>query len=36
MLHSMFTFIQTTVYIIDIGKVKGTPGVAELRARPLH
>ena len=36
MLCNMYTFIQTTVYIIDIGEVKETPRVAELRARLLH
>ncbi|XP_045079230.1 uncharacterized protein LOC123491668 [Coregonus clupeaformis] len=30
MLLNMYTFIQTTVYNIDIGKVKETPRVAEL------
>ena len=36
MLHNMFTFIQTTVYNIDVGKVKESPRVAEVRARFLH
>ncbi|KAE8289506.1 hypothetical protein D5F01_LYC11208 [Larimichthys crocea] len=36
MLYNMFTFIQTTVYNIDVGKVKESPGVAEVRARLLH
>ncbi|CDQ70221.1 unnamed protein product [Oncorhynchus mykiss] len=36
MLRNMYTFIQTTVYNIDIGKVKETPMVFELRARLLH
>ncbi|XP_078798016.1 uncharacterized protein LOC105357803 isoform X1 [Oryzias latipes] len=36
MLHNMFTFIQTTVYNIDAGKVKESPRVAEVRARLLH
>ncbi|KAF7229743.1 transcript variant X1 [Nothobranchius furzeri] len=36
MLHNMFTFIQTTVYNIDVGKVKESPRVAEVRARLLH
>lgn len=36
MLRNVYTFIQTTVYNIDIGKVKETPRVAELRARLLH
>lgn len=35
-LHNMYTFIQTTVYEIDIGKVKESPRVAELRARFMH
>ncbi|XP_045079086.1 uncharacterized protein LOC123492351 isoform X2 [Coregonus clupeaformis] len=36
MLHNMYTFIQTTVYSIDAGKVKESPRVAEIRARLLH
>ncbi|XP_076841258.1 uncharacterized protein LOC143485576 isoform X2 [Brachyhypopomus gauderio] len=36
MLYNMFTFIQTTVYNIDVGRVKETPRVAEIRARLLH
>ncbi len=36
MLHHMYTFIQTTVYNIDIGKVQESPCVAEIRARMLH
>lgn len=36
MLYNMFTFIQTTVYNIDVGKVKESPRVAEVRARLLH
>ncbi|XP_035630091.1 uncharacterized protein LOC118386470 [Oncorhynchus keta] len=32
MLRNMYTFIQTIVYNIDIGKVKETPRVVELRA----
>ncbi|XP_062253507.1 uncharacterized protein LOC133962083 [Platichthys flesus] len=36
MLYNMFTFIQTTVYNIDVGKVKESPRVAEVRARMLH
>lgn len=35
-LSSFFTFIQTTVYGIDIGKVKESPRVKEIRARLLH
>ncbi|XP_034566405.1 uncharacterized protein LOC117831709 [Notolabrus celidotus] len=35
-LHNMYTFIQTTVYNIDIGKVQESPRVAEIRARMLH
>ncbi|XP_053351238.1 uncharacterized protein LOC128520842 [Clarias gariepinus] len=30
MLHNMYTFIQTTVYNIDVGKVKESPRVAEV------
>ncbi|XP_076137860.1 uncharacterized protein LOC143121386 [Alosa pseudoharengus] len=36
MLHNMFVFIQTTVYNIDVGKVKESPRVAEIRARLLR
>ncbi|XP_027893238.1 uncharacterized protein LOC114156864 isoform X27 [Xiphophorus couchianus] len=36
MLCNMFTFIQTTVYNIDVGKVKESPCVAEIRARLLQ
>ncbi|RXN31317.1 hypothetical protein ROHU_017098 [Labeo rohita] len=32
MLHNMYTFIQTTVYNIDVGKVKESPRVAEVSA----
>lgn len=35
-LNNMYTFIQTTIYEIDIGQVKETPRVAELRARLLN
>ncbi|XDV36737.1 hypothetical protein PO909_006466 [Leuciscus waleckii] len=35
-LHNMYTFIQTTIYEIDVGQVKETPRVAELRARLLN
>ncbi|KAK2840958.1 hypothetical protein Q7C36_012537 [Tachysurus vachellii] len=35
MLHNMYTFIQTTVYNIDVGKVKESPRVSEVRARLL-
>ncbi|CAL8312674.1 unnamed protein product [Arctogadus glacialis] len=31
-LYKMYTFIQTTIFEIDIGKVRATPRVAELRA----
>ncbi|XP_061884963.1 uncharacterized protein LOC133635730 [Entelurus aequoreus] len=31
MLHNMYTFIQTTLYNIDVGKVKESPRVAEIR-----
>ncbi|KAM4529476.1 uncharacterized protein V3H82_007712 isoform 3-T3 [Fundulus diaphanus] len=36
MLHNMYTFIQTTVYNIDVGKVKESPRVSEVRARLLR
>ncbi|KAL3972941.1 fibroblast growth factor [Sarotherodon galilaeus] len=36
MLHNMYTFIQTTVYNIDVGKVKESPRVAEIRTRLLR
>ena len=36
MLHNMYTFLQTTVYNIDIGKVHESPRVAEVRARLLQ
>ncbi|CAL8403117.1 unnamed protein product [Arctogadus glacialis] len=36
MLHNMYMFIQTTVYNIDVGKVKESPRVAEVRARLLN
>ncbi|CAL8300304.1 unnamed protein product [Merluccius merluccius] len=35
-LSSFFIFIQTTVYGIDVGKVKESPRVKEIRARLLH
>ncbi|XP_030002916.1 uncharacterized protein LOC115428216 isoform X2 [Sphaeramia orbicularis] len=35
-LHNMFTFIQTTVYNIDVGRVRESPRVAEVRARLLQ
>ncbi|XP_061841805.1 uncharacterized protein [Nerophis lumbriciformis] len=35
MLHNMYTFIQTTLYNIDVGKVKESPRVAEIRTRLL-
>ncbi|XP_076128552.1 uncharacterized protein LOC143109653 [Alosa pseudoharengus] len=35
-LYKIYTFIQTTIFEIDIGKVRETPRVAELRARLLH
>ncbi|XP_067379244.1 uncharacterized protein [Channa argus] len=35
-LQNMYTFIQTTVYNIDVGKVKESPRVAEVRAKLLH
>ncbi|XP_061092563.1 uncharacterized protein LOC133124964 [Conger conger] len=36
MLRNMYTFLQTTVYSIDVGIVKESPHVAEVRARLLH
>ncbi|XP_076836399.1 uncharacterized protein LOC143528675 isoform X2 [Brachyhypopomus gauderio] len=35
-LNNFFTFVQTTIYNIDMGETKETPRVAELRARMLH
>ncbi|XP_035998836.1 uncharacterized protein LOC118564540 [Fundulus heteroclitus] len=35
-LTNFFTFLQTTVYNINVGETKETPRVAELRARMLH
>lgn len=35
LLH-FYTFIQTTVYVIDVGKTKETPRVRELRAKLLN
>ncbi|KAI9547952.1 hypothetical protein NQZ68_012969 [Dissostichus eleginoides] len=35
-LNSFYTFIQTTVFNIDIGSAKESPRVKELRARLLH
>ncbi|XP_051795507.1 uncharacterized protein LOC127537497 isoform X3 [Acanthochromis polyacanthus] len=35
-LYNFYTFIQTTVFNIDIGKAKETPRVKELRARFFH
>ncbi|XP_014822424.1 PREDICTED: uncharacterized protein LOC106903261 [Poecilia mexicana] len=35
-LTNFFTFLQTTVYNMDVGETKETPRVAELRARMLH
>lgn len=35
-LYNMYTFVQTTVYNIDMGKVQDSPRVSELRARLLH
>ncbi|XP_066540242.1 uncharacterized protein [Hoplias malabaricus] len=32
-LNNVFTFVQTTIYNIDIGETKETPRVAELRAK---
>ncbi|XP_078793026.1 uncharacterized protein LOC144981306 [Oryzias latipes] len=36
MLHNMYTFIQTTVYNIDVAQVQESPRVAEIRARILQ
>ncbi|KAK0149550.1 hypothetical protein N1851_009706 [Merluccius polli] len=36
MLQNMYTFVQTTVYNIDIGKVRESPRVAEIRGRLLQ
>ncbi|XP_055016287.1 uncharacterized protein LOC129410991 [Boleophthalmus pectinirostris] len=36
MLYNMYTFIQTTIYNIDVGKVRERPRIAEIRARLLH
>lgn len=35
-LHNFYTFIQTTVYGIDVGSVKESPRVREIRARILQ
>ena len=35
-LSSLYTFLQTTVYNIDIGNTEETPRVKELRARLLN
>lgn len=35
-LCNFYTFIQTTVYGIDVGSVKESPRVKEIRARLLH
>lgn len=35
-LSSVYTFLQTTVYNIDVGSVKESPRVKELRARMLN
>ena len=35
-LVNFFTFLQTTVYNIDVGKMKESPRVRELRARLLN
>ncbi|CAL9684453.1 unnamed protein product [Knipowitschia caucasica] len=36
LLNNMFVFLQTTVYNIDVAKVKESPRVAEVRARLLN
>ncbi|RXN11622.1 piggyBac transposable element-derived 3-like protein [Labeo rohita] len=35
-LVSFYTFLQTTLYNIDVGKMKESPRVKDLRARPLN
>lgn len=35
-LHNMFTFVQTTIYNIDIGMCHESPRVKELRAKILN
>ena len=35
-LHNFYTFAQTTVYKIDIGKTKESPRVREFRAKLLN
>jgi len=35
-LHNMHTFVQTTVFQINIGKVNKSPRVAELRGRFMY
>ncbi|MEQ2298051.1 hypothetical protein AMECASPLE_001159 [Ameca splendens] len=35
-LTNFFTYLQTTIYNIDVGETKETPRVAELRARVLR
>lgn len=35
-LRNFYTFIQSTVYGIDVGSVKESPRVKEIRARLLH
>ena len=35
-LRSMYTFIQTTIYNIDVGSTKESPKLKELRAKLLH
>lgn len=35
-LNSFYTFIQTTVFNIDVGSAKESPRIKELRARLLH
>lgn len=35
-LVNFYTFLQTTVYNIDVGKMKESPRVKELRARLLN
>ncbi|XP_062384041.1 uncharacterized protein LOC134071377 [Sardina pilchardus] len=35
-LNNFFTFLQTSIFNIDVGKTKETPRIAELRARMVH
>lgn len=35
-MNNFFTFLQTSIYNIDVGKTKETPIIAELRARMMR